>query len=173
MISIKKKKMLILKTQNAVFTAISRSIYDVWYVPTGGFNKCNKKQFRYQYMVKVWLAIFFLHHVVRWGLHGSDVFAQHIPQMPDWIEILEICRPDHLVLLKLLLLHVSCVAECIVLLKQAPGIWGYHFNERVVLKTSSCITHCFAFLPSHGWPGACACVLCSVLLKWEGTVSWR
>lgn len=66
-------------------------------------------------MKKVWLALFSRPDVVRWGLRGSDLFAQHIPQTQDRVEILEICRPNPLVLLKLLLLHVSFVAGCNIL----------------------------------------------------------
>lgn len=52
-------------------------------MPKGGYNKCNKRQFQYKYIEKVWLALFFLYDVARWGLRGSDLYVQHIPQMPD------------------------------------------------------------------------------------------
>ena len=43
---------------------------------------------------------------MRWGLHGSDLFVQQIPQMLDWIEIWGIWRPSqHLELVVLFLNH--------------------------------------------------------------------
>lgn len=76
-------------------------------------------------------------HVVRWGLHASDLFVQHIPKMLNRIEIWEIWRSNqHLKLIVVLLKpfpnYLCFVARQIMLLKEAAVIREYGFQERFI-----------------------------------------
>lgn len=73
-------------------------------------------------------------HVVRRGLHASDLFEQHIPKMLSRIEIWEIWRSNqHLKLIVVLLKpfpNYLCFVARLMLLKEATVIRKYGFQER-------------------------------------------